>query len=77
MPKTNVNYWYEKFKNNIKRDKDNYKKLIKMGYKVIVIWECQVKNIAILKKLYNKMAIIRKVLNGVEFLILLWYTYIL
>lgn len=44
MPKTNKKFWYSKIENNIKRDKRNRKELKKMGWKVLVIWECELKN---------------------------------
>lgn len=40
-PKNNKKYWKEKFKENIKRDDLNYKKLKRLGYKALVIWECE------------------------------------
>ena len=44
IPKTNTKYWLNKFDQNVKRDIQNYKELEKMGWKVIIIWECEVKN---------------------------------
>ncbi len=44
MPKTNKKFWYSKIENNIKRDKRNLRELKKLGWKVIVIWECELKN---------------------------------
>lgn len=40
-PKTNTDYWNEKFRRNVERDKETRKKLEKDGWKVIIIWECQ------------------------------------
>lgn len=40
-PKTRKNFWMEKFEGNIQRDKKNQAKLRKLGWKVIVIWECE------------------------------------
>lgn len=42
FPKTNKDYWVPKIKRNIQRDKDNARKLKKMGWRVIIVWECQV-----------------------------------
>ncbi len=42
-PKTNVEFWEQKFRRNADRDKRNYEELEKRGWKVIVVWECQVK----------------------------------
>jgi len=43
MPKSNVEYWYKKFKKNTDNDKKNTRKLKKLGYKVITVWECKLK----------------------------------
>ena len=43
-PKTRSRFWNEKFKKNREIDKKNYKKLLEMGWKLIVIWECKLKN---------------------------------
>ena len=42
IPKSNKRFWLTKLKSNIERDKKNVKELKRMGYKVIVIWECEV-----------------------------------
>src|SRR3989338_10977911 len=38
-PKTDKRYWLPKIQNNVKRDKRNLKILRKQGYKVIKLWE--------------------------------------
>lgn len=43
-PKTNKKYWHEKIENNIIRDSLNKKILRKLGWSVIIIWECQTKD---------------------------------
>lgn len=43
-PKSNVHYWNEKILKNIKRDKGNIKALKVAGYKVVVVWEHEVKS---------------------------------
>lgn len=42
IPRTNVNFWTDKIERNRARDKKNYDLLVAMGWRVIVIWECQV-----------------------------------
>jgi DNA mismatch endonuclease (patch repair protein) len=42
-PATNVNFWQVKRQGNVTRDKRNIKELKKLGWKVLVIWECQTK----------------------------------
>ena len=44
MPKTNTDYWNEKFRRNVERDRETRNKLEKDGWKVIVIWECETRN---------------------------------
>ncbi len=41
-PKTNQNYWLNKFQHTVIRDKVNQKELITQGWHVFVIWECSV-----------------------------------
>ena len=43
MPKTNVDFWQDKIAANIKRDKSNQDDLAKMGWRVLVVWECNIK----------------------------------
>lgn len=40
LPTTNIEFWYKKINNNIIRDKKNKIELQKLGYRVIVIWQC-------------------------------------
>ena len=44
VPKTRTEWWKEKIEKNKQLDKINEDKLIEMGYKVISIWECAIKN---------------------------------
>ena len=44
LPKTNRVFWRNKFQKNIVRDKKNVSLLKKDGWRVVVIWECQLKN---------------------------------
>jgi DNA mismatch endonuclease, patch repair protein len=41
-PKSNVRFWTEKFASNILRDKAAKAALRKDGWRVFIIWECQV-----------------------------------
>jgi len=45
MPESNKEFWRNKLIGNTERDKKNLIKLKKLGWKVIIIWECQLKNI--------------------------------
>lgn len=41
VPLTNVDFWTSKFSRNRERDERNYHLLHKMGWYVLVVWECQ------------------------------------
>lgn len=43
LPKSNVEYWAVKFERNVERDERALAELEAMGWKVHVIWECQLK----------------------------------
>lgn len=40
-PKTRTEFWLEKFDKNVKNDQIKQEKLRELGWKVIVIWECE------------------------------------
>ena len=40
-PKTRAAYWREKFEQNIRRDRRNLAALRRLGWSVLVVWECQ------------------------------------
>lgn len=42
-PKTNLEFWQSKIEANVRRDLQNYALLRESGWKVIVIWECELK----------------------------------
>jgi DNA mismatch endonuclease, patch repair protein len=43
-PKSKIDFWEKKFRENINRDRQNRKALKKLGWNIVVIWECQVRN---------------------------------
>ena len=42
-PKNNAEFWKAKILQNIERDKRDFERLENAGWKVIVVWECQLK----------------------------------
>ena len=42
-PSTNAEFWQEKFNRNVDRDKKNESALRRLGWNVIVLWECELK----------------------------------
>lgn len=41
MPKSNTEFWQQKFKRNVERDKKHCQELRKAGWRVIVVWQCE------------------------------------
>lgn len=60
MPQTKQSYWKPKIKNNINKDFQNRKVLHKLGWNVIVVWECQLKKSKLertLQKIVDKILV--------------------
>lgn len=43
LPQSNSSFWSKKFETNVARDKRNLEQLTAMGWKVITVWECEIK----------------------------------
>lgn len=43
-PTSNTDYWNKKLDRNVERDKRHREALEAMGWKVLVVWECQLKD---------------------------------
>jgi DNA mismatch endonuclease (patch repair protein) len=46
-PSSNVDRWETKFKDNVERDERNSNALDALGWKVIVVWECELRTSSI------------------------------
>lgn len=59
LPKANVDFWQTKITRNIERDAETEAELIRLGWKVIRIWECEIKAVTgrmeRLDKLYDQI----------------------
>ncbi len=53
-PSTNQKYWIPKLEHNVVKDKTNQKVIKKSGWKPIIIWECETKDLVKLSKKINK-----------------------
>ena len=42
-PSSNIDYWEKKILRNVERDAINIAELQKLGWKVLVVWECELK----------------------------------
>ena len=45
LPSSNIDFWRKKISNNKSRDDKNSDLLIKLGWKVIIIWQCEISNV--------------------------------
>ncbi len=48
-PKSRKDFWIAKLEGNRERDKKNMAKLLQMGWKILVIWECETDDLDSLK----------------------------
>jgi len=53
-PKSNTSYWDEKLRRNVERDARVQSELEEMGWRVLVVWECQTKRSTELKDRLKK-----------------------
>lgn len=43
LPTANADFWKKKLTGNAERDKSNYKRLELLGWKYMIIWQCEIK----------------------------------
>ena len=43
-PKNNAEFWRDKITANVKRDKRNYQLIQQQGWRVLVVWECELRS---------------------------------
>ena len=48
-PKNNGDFWKKKIESNVLRDKNNHELLAAMGWRIVTIWECELKKPVFLK----------------------------
>jgi len=62
LPETNKEFWENKINSNIERDKKNQHKLEKLGWKIIITWQCKLKNKKVVIKKLKEIE--QKIQNG-------------
>ena len=55
MPKSRQEYWVPKINGNVKRDIVNHKQLDDLGWRVLVVWECELRKNALV--ILNKLSL--------------------
>lgn len=63
-PKSNQDYWIPKIGRNQQRDAENIAALQAMGWKVLVVWECEIKDKALLSKKFQRFISTKTVNNA-------------
>ena len=43
LPKSNTEFWDKKLRENVQRDERDFEKLSILGWKVLVVWECELR----------------------------------
>ena len=54
-PKTRPEFWREKILGNVSRDRRNEERLRAMGWRVVVIWECESKSPGVMRKRLQRL----------------------
>ena len=52
-PKSRAKFWENKFKNTVERDKNNQKDLMKSGWNILVIWECELEDTGFVSRIIH------------------------
>lgn len=53
-PKSNEEFWLRKIEGNRRRDSDSRKRLEELGWRVVVVWQCEIANIEALRVNLNR-----------------------
>lgn len=57
QPRSRKAFWARKFKENVERDRKNCAALSQLGWHVIIVWECELRNIdALAERLESELA---------------------
>ena len=55
IPRSNTDFWHDKITKNRQRDIKNESSLQALGFKVVTIWECELKNKTVLESRLNRL----------------------
>jgi DNA mismatch endonuclease (patch repair protein) len=60
LPKNNQDFWQLKFQKNVERDVQKVAELVAMGWEVMTVWECEIKDdlpkvIRYIQKIHNDL----------------------
>ena len=43
-PQRNSEFWQAKFARNVQRDRENKRELRRLGWRVVIVWECEIRD---------------------------------
>jgi DNA mismatch endonuclease (patch repair protein) len=49
MPKTRLDFWQAKFDANVRRDAEVHSLLEDLGWRVLIVWECELRDMRLLE----------------------------
>lgn len=55
VPKSRIEFWKNKFRDNIQRDMKSHSELNRMGWDVLTFWECEIKDVESIEKRIRKL----------------------
>lgn len=58
LPKTHKAFWREKFQRNVERDNRKLRELRRLGWRVLVVWECRLAS--------NPESVVKRIKRGVS-----------
>lgn len=56
LPKSNTEFWQDKVNKNRARDERDIKALYKLGWNVIIIWECELKTDVLRRQTFSRLS---------------------
>jgi DNA mismatch endonuclease (patch repair protein) len=54
LPKSRPDYWIPKIAHNAEKDQKNLVELEQLGWKVLTVWQCELRQLLLLEKKINK-----------------------
>lgn len=63
LPKTRQEYWLKKINRNVTNDLKHYKELEQLDYRVIIVWECEIKDCFD----YRMRELVNEILEEIEY----------
>lgn len=54
-PKTRTDFWLKKLEENARRDVKTVSELTELGWQVITVWECEIRNSVLLSNQFDKL----------------------